>query len=188
VRVATVEQNHKRLVYSLQLIYDAFFRFFVLCTGDVGDTPVCGDYQPYRRMFVDDLLRADFRRHIKRNLGIKPRGEYHSGRFVFDVADSTRNNITNTVNQADVHGRIVFKRDVNRLFRNKLRLGSHDCLARRRLGQLVNRTLPPKIAVDIRNNNVVHKLAYKCGFAGTYRTNYAYIDIPVSSLRNVLIN
>ena len=81
-------------------------------------------------MLVDNLFCSDFRRHVERYLLLKPRSFNHSRLLVFNIAERAWNYVSHAVYKADVKPRLILKRKLNRVLRNKLRFGCHYCPTR----------------------------------------------------------
>lgn len=112
-------------------------------------------------MFADDLLRAYLRRHIERYLMLEPRGFYHSRALALDIAEGTRDDISHTVYEPHAECHLRLERYLNRIFRDKFRLGGHYRASRRGLRKLIGCTVAHALALDIRQNEGIHETLYK---------------------------
>ena len=139
-------------------------------------------------MLRDDLLRSDFRRHVKRNFLFEPRRFNHSRLIVFDIAEGAWNDIAYAVNHSDAEMSIIGKIDFNGVFGNEFRLGRHYCSARGRLGQFVRCSFFFARVLNIGYNKRIHKSFYKCGFTCSDRSDNTYIDVAARPCLNVLVN
>ena len=139
-------------------------------------------------MLGDDLLGAYLSRHIKGNFFFKPRGHDHAGHLIFNIAEGARDDVSHTVDEADIKRGVVVEHDLDRLFGDELRFSGHDRLARRRLGQLIGCALLAEGAVYVGNDQGFHKLFNKGGLSRAHGADDSDVDIPVGALGDVLID
>ena len=139
-------------------------------------------------MLGNDLTRADFRRLIERDFVVKPRRAHHARFVSLDIAQGTRHDIADAVNHANGEACVVGQLNFDRVFRDKLRLGRHNCPPGRGLGQFVNGTVVHRVVFNVREHQRIHKPFDESGFPGTYRADHADVNVPLRALGNIFIN
>ena len=129
-----IEHHNIGLADLLQFLHGLLFRIHVICPRQISDTSVCCHHNADRRMIPNDFFRTDGRRLHKRNLMVEPWRMNHTVHTSFHVSCGSVHHKADTVNQTDFNPRIIFKRDLCRVFRNKLRFRRHDGFSLCRLG------------------------------------------------------
>ena len=188
VRTCGIEHDDERLVDRMKLRRDARFAVHIIFTGKLAEAAVAGHKHADRGMIRYHLLRADFRRLVKRHAFLRPRRHHHARLVALEVSERLGHDIAHTVDHLHGERRAAVERHFDRIVRDKFRLRRHHGFSRRRLRHFILGALSVVIVFDVRNHKRFHEFLNKRRFSRSDGTDNADIDIAAGTRRYIAVN
>ena len=139
-------------------------------------------------MLGNNLARTRFGGFLERHGFVRPRRADHTRLAVLGVACRAVDKVTHAVHEPHAGVHFLAERYRNRFAGDEFGLSSHNRFAVRALREFVLHTLANVFALDLRENELIHKVRNKRRFSRADGSHDPDINVAVGAFANVLIN
>ena len=188
IRIGGIKKDQKRLSKLFQFCDDPIFCLQIILSRNIAYRTVGGDYNTDRRMLGNYLSGAQLRCLAHGDIMVDPGSCYHSRLVVLRLSGGSRDQITNTVDQANRKGGAIIHINSNSLFRHKFGFRCHNGSSGTALGQFIPGPFPPIDIFDVWDHQRFHETLDKSGLSRADRADHTNVYVTIGTLGNIIIN